>query len=86
MVGLHFGRFFTNSSGTDVMIFKIFSPKNSAKKLAFLTQNKAEFSFIFSFTYDMKPGVIVSNTVSSNFDQSLQKITTFLKTYIFITT
>jgi hypothetical protein len=24
------------------MIFKIFSPKNSAKKLAFLTQNKAE--------------------------------------------
>jgi hypothetical protein len=29
--------------GTDVMIFKIFSPKNSAKKLAFLTQNKASF-------------------------------------------
>jgi hypothetical protein len=28
--------------GTDVMIFKIFSPKNSAKKLAFLTQNKAK--------------------------------------------
>jgi hypothetical protein len=28
-------------SGTDIMIFKIFSPKNSAKKLAFLTQNKA---------------------------------------------
>jgi hypothetical protein len=27
----------------DVMIFKIFSPKNSAKKLAFLTQNKAKF-------------------------------------------
>jgi hypothetical protein len=24
------------------MIFKIFSPKNSAKKLAFLTQNKAK--------------------------------------------
>jgi hypothetical protein len=29
-------------SGTDVMIFKIFSPKNLAKKLAFLTQNKAK--------------------------------------------
>jgi hypothetical protein len=30
-------------AGTDVMIFlKIFSPKNSAKKLAFLTQNKAK--------------------------------------------
>jgi hypothetical protein len=29
--------------GTDVMIFKIFSPKNLAQKLAFLTQNKAKF-------------------------------------------
>jgi hypothetical protein len=29
--------------GTDVMVFKIFSPKNLAKKLAFLTQNKAKF-------------------------------------------
>jgi hypothetical protein len=28
--------------GTDVMILKIFPPKNSAKKLAFLTQNKAK--------------------------------------------
>jgi hypothetical protein len=27
---------------TDVMIFEIFSPNNSAKKLAFLTQNKAK--------------------------------------------
>jgi hypothetical protein len=26
------------------MIFKIFSPKNLAKKLAFLTKNKAKFS------------------------------------------
>jgi hypothetical protein len=29
--------------GADVMISKIFSPKNLAKKLAFLTQNKAKF-------------------------------------------
>jgi hypothetical protein len=29
--------------GTDVMILKIFSPKNLAKKMAFLTQNKAKF-------------------------------------------
>jgi hypothetical protein len=29
--------------GTDVVIFKIFSPKNLAKQLAFLTQNKAKF-------------------------------------------
>jgi hypothetical protein len=28
---------------TDVMIFKIFSQKNLAKKLAFLAQNKAKF-------------------------------------------
>jgi hypothetical protein len=30
--------------GTDVIIFQIFSPKKSAKKLAFLTQNTAEFN------------------------------------------
>jgi hypothetical protein len=29
--------------GTDVVIFKIFSPKNLAKILEFLTQNKAKF-------------------------------------------
>jgi hypothetical protein len=31
-----------SGTGTDVMILKIFLPKNSAKKLAFLTQNKAK--------------------------------------------
>jgi hypothetical protein len=30
-------------SGSDVMIFKIFSPKNLAKKMAFLTKNKGKF-------------------------------------------
>jgi hypothetical protein len=30
-------------TGIDGMIFKTFSPKNSAKKLAFLSQNKAKF-------------------------------------------
>jgi hypothetical protein len=34
-LGIHFGRFFTNSSGSDVMIFKILSAKKIAKKLAF---------------------------------------------------
>jgi hypothetical protein len=29
--------------GTDVMIFKIFSPKNLAKKLAFFAQTTASF-------------------------------------------
>jgi hypothetical protein len=38
------------SPGTDVMIFKIFSPKKSATKLAFLTQNKAEFCKILIIT------------------------------------
>jgi hypothetical protein len=31
-----------DSTGTDVMFFKIFSPKLSAKKFAFFTQNKAK--------------------------------------------
>jgi hypothetical protein len=40
----------SQQSGTDVMIFKIFSPKNSAKKLAFLTQNKAKLCKILIIT------------------------------------
>jgi hypothetical protein len=39
-----------HTAETDVMIFKIFSPKNSAKKLAFLTQNKAKLCKIFIIT------------------------------------
>jgi Ni,Fe-hydrogenase III small subunit len=37
-------------SGTDVMIFKIFSPKNSAKKIGILTQNKAKLCKILIIT------------------------------------
>jgi hypothetical protein len=37
-------------SRTDVMILKIFSPKNSAKKLAFFTHNKAKLCKIFIIT------------------------------------
>jgi hypothetical protein len=40
----------TGGPGTDVMIFKIFSPKNSTKKLAFLTQNKAKLCKILIIT------------------------------------
>jgi hypothetical protein len=36
--------------GADVMIFKIFSPKNSAKKLAFLTPNKVKLLKILIIT------------------------------------
>jgi hypothetical protein len=32
-----------NETGTDVMILKIFSPKNLAKKLAFFAQTCASF-------------------------------------------
>jgi hypothetical protein len=35
--------FWKIKSGTDVMILKIFSSKNLAKILAFLTRNKAKF-------------------------------------------
>jgi hypothetical protein len=41
LVTLSYVRKNLGQSGTDVMIFKIFSPKNSAKKLAFFTENKA---------------------------------------------
>jgi hypothetical protein len=37
-------------TGTDVMIIYIFSPKHSAKKLAFLTQNKAKLCKILIIT------------------------------------
>jgi hypothetical protein len=37
-------------AGTDVMILKIFSPKNSAQKLEFLTQNKAKLCKILIIT------------------------------------
>jgi hypothetical protein len=39
---------------TDVMILKIFSPKISAKKLAFLTQNKAKLckSLIITLVFE----------------------------------
>jgi hypothetical protein len=38
------------NTGTDVMIFKIFSPKNVAKKLAFFAQNKAKLCKILIIT------------------------------------
>jgi hypothetical protein len=40
------------ASGTDVMIFKIFSPEKIAKKLAFLTHNKAKLCKNFDHNSD----------------------------------
>jgi Ni,Fe-hydrogenase III small subunit len=38
------------STGADVMIFKIFSPKNSAKKIGVFSQNKAKICTILMIT------------------------------------
>jgi hypothetical protein len=52
------------------MIFKIFSPKNSAKKLAFLTQNKAKLckNFIITLVFEKNANFFAENC------QKLQKI------------
>jgi hypothetical protein len=49
------------------MIFKIFSPKNSAKKWAFLTQNKAKLCEILIIT-------LVFEKSANFFAQKLSKI------------
>jgi predicted aldo/keto reductase-like oxidoreductase len=51
----------------DVMILKIFSPKNSAKKLAFLTQNKANYAKFLIIT-------LVLEENANFFRQKLSKI------------
>jgi hypothetical protein len=45
------------------MIFKIFSPKNSAKKMAFLTQNKAELckNLIITLVFDKNANFFAEN-------------------------
>jgi hypothetical protein len=50
-------------SGTDVMIFKIFSPKNLAKILAFLTQNKASFckNWIITLVFEKNANFFAEN-------------------------
>jgi hypothetical protein len=50
-------------SGTDVMIFKIFSLKNSAKKLAFLTQNKAKLckNLIITLVFEKNANFFAEN-------------------------
>jgi hypothetical protein len=49
-VCLHVTRSLCHAPGTDVMIFKIFPHKNSAKKLALLTQNKPKLCKILILT------------------------------------
>jgi hypothetical protein len=54
-------------AGTDVMIFKIFSPKNSAKKSAFLTQNKAKLykNFIITLVFEKNANFFAENLQKS---------------------
>jgi hypothetical protein len=62
--------------GTDVMIFKIFSPKKIAKKLAFLTQNKVNLCKILIITLVFEKS---SNFFAENCQKS-QKIVTITST------
>jgi hypothetical protein len=65
-VGYIWGDLFTNSPGTDVIIVKIFSPKNSAKKLAFSTQNKAKLSKMLIMTLVFEKNAIFSPKIVEN--------------------
>jgi hypothetical protein len=56
--------------GTDVMIFEMFSPKKIAKKLAFLTRNKAKLCKIFAHTIGFSEN---ANFFAENWQKS-QKI------------
>jgi hypothetical protein len=62
--------------GTDVMILKKFSPKISAKKLAFLTKNKAKFGKIWIITLVFEKN---ANFFAENCRKS-QKIVTITST------
>jgi hypothetical protein len=54
-------------TGTDVMLFKIFSPKFSAKKLAFLAQNKAKLckNLIITLVFEK-----IANFLAENWQKS----------------
>jgi hypothetical protein len=54
-------------SGTDVMIFLILSPKNFAKKLAFLTRNKAKLGkkLIITLVFEQNANFFAENCQKS---------------------
>jgi hypothetical protein len=52
--------------GTDVMILKIFSPKKIAKKMAFLTQNKAKLCKFLIITLVFEKNAIFSPKIGKN--------------------
>jgi hypothetical protein len=53
-------------SGTNVMLFKLFSQKNSAKNLAFLPQNKAKLCKILITTLVFEKNAIFSPKIVRN--------------------
>jgi hypothetical protein len=53
-------------SGTDVMILEIFSQKIIAKKMAFLTQNKAKLCKFLIITLDFEKNAIFSPKIGKN--------------------
>jgi hypothetical protein len=73
---------------TDVMILKIFSPKKSAKKLAFLTQNKAKLckNLIITLFFEKNANFLTENCrksqkiviITSTPDEFLKSHPTFL--------
>jgi hypothetical protein len=66
------------------MILKIFSPKNSAKKLAFLTQNKAKLckNFIITLVFEKNANFFAANCQKS---QKIVIITSTPEVSLFIT-
>jgi hypothetical protein len=54
-------------SKTDVMILKIFSPKNFAKKLAFFTQNKTKLckNFFITLVFEKNANYFAENCQKS---------------------
>jgi hypothetical protein len=60
-------------AGTDVMIFKIFSPKNLAKKLAFLTQNKDKLCkiLIITLVFEKSANFVKLSKIAENCDHNI---------------
>jgi hypothetical protein len=68
------------------MIFKIFSPKNSAKKLAFLTQNKAKLCkiLIITLVFEKNANGRKSSKIAENCDHNIDPSKKSQKSYICI--
>jgi hypothetical protein len=77
--------FLSRFPGTVVMIFKIFSLKNSAKKLAFLTQNKAKLCkhLIITLVFEKNANFFAENWRKSQDLGSLESINSFLSGKLF---